>query len=171
MNRYIKPVFYGVVALLLLACSEQQPTPEVALKAVAIESSDECHLCGMIISNFSGPKGELYRQQVSQEQSNQVMKFCSTRDLLSYYLDPENTRNVTAIWVHDMSKMPWETTDDEFFIDAKEAWFVAGSSKNGAMGKTLASFSLKKDAEEFINSFGGYLLSFEQISTEILMEQ
>ena len=134
-------------------------------QAVAIEKSDECHLCGMLITNFDGPKGELFRK----EQGETVFKFCSTRDMFSYYLDPENKRNVSQMLVHDMSKMPWGTINDDYFIDAKTAWFVSGSEKTGAMGKTLASFSLEIDAVAFAKEFGGEVLSFSEIKLETML--
>ena len=105
-----------------------------------------------------------------QEQGDKVFKFCSTRDMFSYYLDPENTRNVSQILVHDMSKMPWgsDSIDDKYFIDAKTAWFVTGSEKTGAMGKTLASFSLQSDAQAFADEFGGKVLSFADVNQDSL---
>ena len=156
------------IALTFLAsCSEQTTQQAVIHQAVAMESSDECHLCGMLITRFDGPKGEAFRK----EQGEQVFKFCSTRDLFSYYLDPENKRNVSQMLVHDMSKMPWgsESIDDKYFIDAQKAWYVAGSEKTGAMGKTLASFSQQEDALAFADEFGGKVLSFKSVTLEILM--
>ncbi|WDE04812.1 nitrous oxide reductase accessory protein NosL [Thalassomonas viridans] len=150
--------------LLLTSCGGDKQQVMVQ-KAVAIESGEECHLCGMIITNFAGPKGELYRK----EQQNAVHKFCSTRDMFSYYLDPENRRNVSVMYVHDMSKMPWDAPDDGYFIDAKSAWFVAGSSKTGAMGKTLASFGKQQDALAFAEAYGGKVLGFEQVTLAELM--
>lgn len=93
-----------IVSLLvvLLGCSEEQTEKEMLKQAVAIENSDECHLCGMIISQFPGPKGELY-----QKTSQDIAKFCSTRDLFGYLLQPENQRQVEQVFVHDMSKTPW----------------------------------------------------------------
>ncbi len=151
----------------IFACSESSEQQQMVHKAVAMESGDECHLCGMLITNFDGPKGEIFRK----EQGSKVFKFCSTRDMFSYYLDPENTRNVAQMMVHDMSKMPWgsESIDDKYFIDAKTAWYVSGSEKTGAMGKTLASFSLKADAQAFAQEFGGEVLSFKQIDLSVLM--
>ena len=150
---------------LLVSCGGDDKQLAMVQKAVAIESGEECHLCGMIITNFAGPKGELYRK----EQQNTVHKFCSTRDMFSYYLDPENRRNVSVMYVHDMSKMPWEAPDDGYFINAKNAWFVTGSSKSGAMGKTLASFSKQKDVESFAREYGGKVLNFEQVDLAVLM--
>lgn len=173
LEKVLANAFF-IVAWLILSLSACTPAIDqkaMVHQAVKIESSDECHLCGMIISQFKGPKGELYKKEVTQNRSNQVKKFCSTRDLFSFYLDPENQRNITTILVHDMSKMPWQQTNDNHFIDARVAWFVAGSSQYGAMGETLASFSQKQDAQVFVQEFGGEVLSFSQIDLAALMQE
>jgi len=159
-------VFTVLISVFVTACSDKDAQQQVIHKAVAMESSDECHLCGMLITHFDGPKSEIFRK----EQADTVFKFCSTRDMFSYYLDPENTRNVSQILVHDMSKMPWgsDSIDDKYFIDAKIAWYVVGSEKKGAMGKTLASFSLQSDAQAFAKEFGGNVLSFKDVNQDSL---
>jgi len=151
----------------LMSCSDKAEQQQMLHKAVAMEASDECHLCGMLITRFDGPKGEVFRKETGE----QVFKFCSTRDMFSYYLDPENKRNVEQMLVHDMSKMPWgnDSIDDKHFIDAKTAWYVAGSEKTGAMGETLASFSKKDDAQAFAKEFGGKVISFVDINYDTLM--
>ena len=153
----------------LLSCSEQHVEEQTIHQAAAIEAADECHLCGMLISGFSGPKGELFKKGITQGEGNKVHKFCSTRDMFSFYLDPENKRNITTILVHDMSKSPWNAPNDNYFIDARIAWFVMGSSQTGAMGATLASFSMKTDAQKFANEFGGHVLAFNEITLATLM--
>jgi copper chaperone NosL len=171
MKIFIQFTTLTIISLsfLLGACSEPEATKQTIHQAVAIETADECHLCGMLISNFSGPKGELFRKGITEQTSNKVRKFCSTRDMFSFYLDPENKRNVTTILVHDMSKSPWNAPNDAYFIDARVAWFVAGSSKTGAMGETLASFSQQQDAQTFANEFGGKVLSFAEIDLSVLL--
>jgi len=156
-----------IAATSLVSCSDQTEQDKMLHQAVAMESADECHLCGMLITRFDGPKGEVFRK----ETGSQVLKFCSTSDMFSYYLDPENKRNVAQMMVHDMSKMPWgsEGIDDKYFIDAKTAWYVTGSEKHGAMGETLASFSKQSDAQAFAKKFGGKTISFADITYEILM--
>jgi len=151
----------------LMSCSDKEGQKQMLHQAVVMESGDECHLCGMLITRFDGPKGEVFRK----ETGSQVFKFCSTRDMFSYYLDPENKRNVAQILVHDMSKMPWgsDSINDKYFIDAKIAWYVAGSEKTGAMGETLASFSQQKDAVAFAKEFGGQVLNFTEINFDTLM--
>lgn len=146
----------------LIGCGES-PQEKMMKQAVAIESSDECHLCGMIISNFPGPKGESF-----QTGSEEVLKFCSTRDLFAYILQPENERQVQQIFVHDMSQTPWQKPNDEHFIDAKAAWYVIGSNQMGAMGKTLASFGKQEDAQAFSKKYGGKLYQFSDITIDII---
>jgi len=165
MKIFINLVLIIVLSFVISSCSDQADKQAMVHKAVAIESADECHLCGMLITRWDGPKGELFRK----EQGDRVYKFCSTMDMFSYYLDPENKRNVSQMLVHDMSKMPWGTINDEHFIDAKTAWYVSGSEKKGAMGGTLASFGLQADAETFADEFGGTVLSFSQITYDIIM--
>lgn len=165
INRLAAALF---IMLSLFGCSQETEQQKMLHQAVAIESGDECHLCGMLISNFPGPKGELFRNGVTEADGNVVKKFCSTRDMFSFYLDPENTRNVTSILVHDMSKAPWDVPNDGYFVDARKAWFVVNSSKKGAMGKTLASFSQQGDAQAFASEFGGQVLDFNAIKLSVL---
>lgn len=165
-SKIIQILAITMTITLVSACSENPDKTALIHKAVAMESTDECHICGMLITRFGGPKGEVFKK----EQDGKVLKFCSTKDMFSYYLDPENTRNISQLMVHDMSKMPWgsEGIDDKHLIDAKTAWYVAGSSKKGAMGSTLASFSLQTDAQAFAKEFGGKVLSFSEVDQESL---
>ncbi len=157
---FVMAVF--VCSVLLIGCSKSEQQATVRQAAV-IESGDECHLCGMLISNFPGPKGETYIKT-----SDRVKKFCSTRDLFSFILDPEYRHQVKEIYVHDMSKVPWGSPDDGYFIDARLAWYVVGSTQTGAMGSTLASFSQQSDAIAFSVEFGGKVHPFSDIKLALL---
>lgn len=151
-----------IFVMLLSGCggSEESARP---LPPVAIEQGDECHVCGMIISNFPGPKGEAY-----QRGSERPLKFCSTRDLFSYLLQPENRERVTQIYVHDLAQTGWEHPANDAFVDARAAWYVADQPMKGAMGPTLASFGKREDAQAFAERHGGRLLRFDEITLEIL---
>lgn len=155
----------GVLLLLglLSGCGKEDETTAMVRQAVAIESSDECHLCGMIITNFPGPKGQAYSRGVSGN-----MKFCSTRDMFAFIVDPENQHNIQQAYVHDMAITPWDHPDEETYIDAKTAFYVIGHGKRGAMGPTLASFSKRSDAEAFAEVEGGKVLPFDAITLEVL---
>ena len=150
-------------ALFLVACSDSRDS-DMVHRAVAIESGDECHLCGMLIGNFPGPKGEAYERGQTQ-----VKKFCSTRDMFAFLLQPENTHRITQVFVHDMAVAPWESPDDEAFIDAKSAFYVVGHSQQGAMGPTLASFKSQADAEMFSREFGGRVIGFGEITMDLVV--
>ncbi len=151
--------------LMLTACGETPSDLKLAQQAMTIERSDECHLCGMIITGFSGPKGQLYKRG-----SEQNLKFCSTRDMFSYLLDPEHQHAIQTVYVHDMAVTPWDTPDDELYIDARTAFYVVGHSQKGAMGPTLASFSKHAVANTFIQEFGGQLYQFEDIDQQLLLD-
>lgn len=162
----MKEKYHSALCILLLtgfcmvvsACS---PPPEVTIEPArqVISSGEECHLCGMVITEFPGPKG-----MAAARTDQYIRKFCSTMDLFSYYLDPENTHQVTHILVHDMTASDWQSPDDHHFIDARTAWFVIGSERMGAMGHTLASFSSQSAAEDFANKYQGQVKAFSQIS-------
>ena len=154
-----------IISLLLSGCGETPEELQLAQHAMAIEQSDECHLCGMIITGFPGPKGQLYKRG-----SDQNMTFCSTRDMFAYLLDPEHQHAIQNVYVHDMATSPWDTPDDEFFINARTAWYVAGHSRKGAMGPTLASFSNKEVAKAFAAQYGGEIYQFDNI-TQTLLQQ
>ncbi|HFQ5013657.1 nitrous oxide reductase accessory protein NosL [Vibrio rumoiensis] len=159
--KYLNIILLSVV---ITACSDPQAEQNAMVhRAVSIEQSDECHLCGMLISRFPGPKGEGYNKSTQSMQ-----KFCSTKDLFNYILQPDNQRQIKEVYVHDMSKTPWQKPEDEYFIDGREAWYVIGSSQKGSMGSTLASFSKQKDATYFADQFGGKVYRFDEITLDML---
>ncbi len=163
-RKLVRPLM-GVLltALVLTACSEDQPQKLSAQQTVAIESGDECHLCGMIITNFPGPKGQLFER--GQQRTN---KFCSTRDMFTYLLDPEHRHNIQSAFVHDMAITPWASPDEDAYIDARKAWYVIGSTRKGGMGPTLASFSSQADAKAFADIYQGQLYTFDDLTLELI---
>lgn len=163
MKHWLK-LFVFILSLGILAGCGEDENDMMVRQALAIESGAECHLCGMIISNFPGPKGQLYAKG---RRGN--MQFCSTRDMFAFIVDPENQQNIQEVYVHDMAVTPWDHPDDETYIDARKAFFVVGHRKKGAMGPTLASFSKQADAEAFANSEGGKVYRFEQITLDLLI--
>jgi len=151
-----------VAVFSITSCSSGKEELSVVQEAMKIESSDQCHLCGMVISNFEGPKGQLALK------GTQTSKFCSNRDMFSFYLQPENTHRAQKIYVHDMSKAAWGTPEEEYFIDAHDAWYVYGSMRKAAMGEALVSFSEKHTAEMFMKEYGGSMHQFGDITLELL---
>lgn len=134
--------------------------PTVTPVPAAITAGDECHLCGMIIATFAGPKGQAFVRR-----HDRPLKFCSTVDLFSWLLQPDTPAMLQAAFVHDMGAAPsWQSPSDQHYIKAAEAWYVAGHKLTGAMGHTLASFRDKQAAQLFVKNHGGRLLRFDEIN-------
>jgi copper chaperone NosL len=157
--RALLAVLFG---LALAACSE----PEGQQKAtgpVAFHPSDECHVCGMVITDFPGPKGEAL-------ENGSVKKFCSTAEMIGWWLQPENRHLDLQLYVHDMGRSQWDTPNDEYLIDARTAYYVAGTQLKGAMGVVLASFADEQAARKLADSEGGQVLRFEEIDQTVLRQ-
>ena len=148
------------LAFALAACSDKEQTTQT-LEPVAFHASDECHVCGMIIADFPGPKGEAVA-------GNGVKKFCSTAELLGWWLQPENRHDGQRLYVHDMARSDWNHPDDRHLIDATSAYYVVGIQRPGAMGATLASFGNQADAERLAKAEGGRVLRFSEIDQAVL---
>ncbi|MCG6656843.1 nitrous oxide reductase accessory protein NosL [Halomonas campisalis] len=149
--------------LLLAGCGDND---DVALaEAQPISDGDSCHVCGMLIEQLPGPKGQAF---MDRDQS--ARKFCSTTDLFAFLLQPENERRISHAWVHDVGITPWSTPSDDAYILAAEAYYVVEHERRGAMGHTLASFSEQRVAEAFQETYGGRILTFEEIDLELLTE-
>ena len=151
------------VVLFLAACGDRQDTV-VRHAPEAIGSEDSCHVCGMSVARFPGPKAQAF---VSHREHS--FKFCSTQDLFSWLLQPETAAIVQDVYVHDMGVTDWQTPADDAFVDATSAWYVSGHDQRGAMGPTLASFSERAAADAFSSRHGGRVLTFGEINLDLLI--
>jgi len=162
----IQVLMIGLVFVITIqGCGDSLEKKPATFKAVHIDDADECHLCGMVINQFPGPKGQLF-----EKNKQSVRKFCSTNDLFAYLLQPENKYQIAKALVHDMSASVWNDTRETELIDAKDAWYVGGHKLPGAMGPTLASFKDQAVAQKFSEQQGGHLLRFEEIDLASLAE-
>lgn len=150
----------ALLGLLVSGCGDEQQAT-VALDPVPFHEGDECHVCGMAISDFPGPKGEAVA-------ANSVRKFCSTAELLGWWLQPENRHSNARLYVHDMGRSDWNQPDDRHLIDATTAYYVVGIKRRGAMGATLASFADQAAAERLAQEEGGRVLRFSEIDQNVL---
>lgn len=158
------PALPAVPLLLVLLSGCEGPREgagDVGPSAIPPEAS--CHVCGMILARFPGPKGEALVRN-----DGLPRYFCSTLELLVWLRQPEAGAAVRAAWVHDMGGTPWERPDDSRWVRAEAAWYVAGHRLPGAMGPTLASFARRADAEAFAREYGGQVLAYGDITLELL---
>lgn len=154
-----------LIGLGLLACSEPE-AEQKSLAPVTFHDTDECHVCGMIITDFPGPKGQALDKAG-------VKKFCSAAEMLGWWLQPENRIGDAKLYVHDMGRSDWAKPDDSHLIDATSAFYVVGlgdSGLKGAMGAVLASFADEQAAGKLAAIHGAQVLRFEQIDQNVLQQ-
>lgn len=151
-----------LVGLLLTACDKEQAS-SFSDAPVAFHPNDECHVCGMVINEFPGPKGQMVEQ-------GGVKKFCSTAEMLGWWLQPENHHDTAKLYVHDMGRSQWDTPDDRHLIDARTAFYVLGTGLKGAMGVVLASFADEAKAQKVATDTGGRVLRFTEIDLALLQQ-
>ncbi|MCD8521927.1 MAG: nitrous oxide reductase accessory protein NosL [Saccharospirillaceae bacterium] len=161
--------FISVVTLMLSAllagCSQPTNSETTKQSPVAFHSSDECHVCGMAITRFPGPKGEAITG------SGKIRKFCSSAEMLHWWLQPENQVQNMTLYVHDMSLSDWNKPDDAHLIDAMQAFYVAAPDMAGAMGTPIASFADKESAEIFASDRKTSVMTFSQLKDALLQHQ
>lgn len=146
----------------LAGCGGESDTTALA-SPQAIEAGDSCHVCGMLITEHPGPKGQAFLKGAETPR-----KFCSTLDLFVFLRQPENASRLSHAYVHDIGITPWGHPTDEAFIRAEAAWYVVGHDRRGSMGHTLASFAERDDAATFREVHGGELISYADIDLDLL---
>lgn len=162
-NFNLRLLLVLLFGLTLAACGDNEEAL-VSHDPVAFHGDDECHVCGMIVLDFPGPKG----QAVARDG---VKKFCSTAEMFSWWLQPENHILQARLYVHDMGQSHWDQPNDEHLIDATQAWYVAGTPLEGAMGASLAPFADKQAAETFAAQYAGaQVMAFDQIDEAFLAQ-
>ena len=154
----------GFALLLVMSiggCSDAEEA-SAELEPVAFHSGDTCHVCGMVIGEFPGPKG----QAIS---TGRPLKFCSVAEMIGWWLQPENQKRHLRLYVHDMARTDWNAPEDAHLIDAREAWYVAGTGRRGAMGAVLASYADEDAARKLAEQEGGQVLRFDEINQAWLL--
>ncbi len=145
---------------LLAGCDSKAEA--VAAQPVQLTRDTVDSVDGMILLDYPGPKGQIHYA------SGQPDFFCDTVGMFSMYLQPEQQKRVRAVFVQDMAQTDWKNPDGHW-IDAKAAFYVAGSKARGAMGPTLASFAREEDARAFAGREGGKVYRFDEVRPEMVV--
>ena len=150
------PLLFGA-SLLLVGCGEQA-NPALPLE---ITTDTACHLDGMILKDFPGPKAQIHYDQGTPE------FFCDTREMFSILLRPEQKKRIVGIFAQDMGKADWSRPEGHW-VDARTAFYVIGSPRPGSMGPTVPSFAREADARKFAEQYGGKVLPFAQVTADMV---
>lgn len=162
MNKPLFRIVLAVAAAMILTGCNSADDPVVELQARAFHADDECHVCGMVVSDFPGPKGQAVGRDGTRV-------FCSAAELLGWWLQPENRVAGARLYVHDMAHGSWEQPDDEHLIDATTAWYVIGTGLRSAMGATLATFAEEDAAQALAEKHHGRVVSFDELDASMLL--
>lgn len=152
-----------LLAVALAGCGGQK-TETGAIAAQPFAAHDRCHMCGMTIAHYEGPKAEVFVKGAEDT----PLKFCSGRDAFTWALQPENARRLKAFFVHDMGSTVWAKPDDKALIDATGAVFVYGHDIAGVMGDEPAAFATRSAARAFAAEHGGRLYGYPEVTLELL---
>jgi copper chaperone NosL len=148
-NRKLATAF----AIALLACGVCGTA--AATKPLPPGPDDRCAVCGMFVEKYHP-----WVATIVFADGGQVF-FDGPKDLFRFLLDPEKfkvqDRAISGVFVTDYYRVR--------FIDAKSAFFVAGSDVMGPMGGELVPLEKRDDAETFALDHGGQeVLEFDDVT-------
>jgi copper chaperone NosL len=143
---------------------------------VSLSGSMSCDVCGMVIEKHPGPNGQIFFES-NEPPHAPPARFDSLKQCLFPYLFERRAEGWTesAVYVTDYSAVEYSVSSEgntqvvssyttpETFADATELHFVVGSSVEGAMGPDFVPFSVRTDADEFADEYGGDVFGFDDI--------
>ncbi|MHB1216067.1 MAG: nitrous oxide reductase accessory protein NosL [Thiobacillus sp.] len=161
MKRVHRTLILAMALTALTAC-EQSATPTTVVP-LEIKQGTSCSLDGMLLADYPGPKAQIHYAGQTEPDF-----FCDTVEMFHMVLNPEQVRAVRGIFVQDIGKADWDAPRDHW-IDAKTAFYVYGSTRDGSMGPTIASFALEADAAKFAAEYGGKVYRFADITPDMVV--
>lgn len=142
----------------LTACQDERAAK---IDPLEIKPDTACALDGMLLADYPGAKAQIHYAQGEPE------FFCDTVEMFSLYLKPEQARRIAALYVQDMGETDMQAPKGHW-IDARQAFYVQGSSQQGSMGPTLVPFGQRAKAEAFAQRFGGKVLAFAEVKPDMV---
>lgn len=152
----------GLVWLGLFAGIAGCERGERPVSPAEISAGTACHLDGMLLGEYPGPKAQLH--VIGRREP---MFFCDTTELFNTLLAGEQVLKVQAIYVQDMGRADWEQPRGHW-IDARQGFYVLGSKRPGSMGPTIPSFAQEADAQRHAKEYSGKVLPFAAITKDMV---
>ncbi len=148
---------------LIVGCQEAD---DILPEPSALTNESVGNYCGMILTEHSGPKAQVFEKHKSEP-----LWFSSVKDAILYLSLPGEAQDAVVTYVHDMARADsWEhPQNDGIWINVQQAYFVVGSRKLGGMGMPeFAPFSAEEKAAEFARQYGGRVVRLSQITHDDL---
>lgn len=158
---FLRLMLVASVWILIFGCAEEEAAK---FQPIELSKNHACPICGMVLAEYPGPKAQIHYK------NKEIETFDTTPHMFMSYLQPERPRKIGAIYVHDMGKADWDHPEN-YWIDAKKAFFVYGGKKKGPMGEPLVPFSTSKDAETYVKAHGGRIVRFEDVTIDLLRQK
>jgi nitrous oxide reductase accessory protein NosL len=127
----------------LLGCFQSKPLSEMSMAPEAIATS-ECDVCGMLVGEQPAPRGQLVYRDGTHAFT------CSLQGLHSMVTTPDPRGQPVKVYVEDLgSGFDWTHSPTEPFpwVEAQDAFFVAGSRRDLVMGLPLLSYAQMNAAQ------------------------
>lgn len=125
-----------------------------------IVKSERCPVCGMYPANFQKWHAQIVFKDGEHSSFDSAADMFRFLNNMAEYDKKHVATDIGKIFVPAYDKGGW--------LDAKQAFFVAGSKVKGPMGNDLPAFASKDDAIRFSQKSGGKALSYEQITPAVV---
>lgn len=151
-------------AFVVAGCSSEQrlelPEP-IALTADAVG-----HFCQMTVLDHPGPKAQIHLAG-----KDSPLWFSQVRDALAFVRMPEESGEVSSIYVNDMAiAASWNEPGVNNWIEISSAFFVIDSGRRGGMGAPeLVPFSTESAAGVFAHMHGGEVINYSAIKDDMVL--
>lgn len=154
----MRPALALALALLVSGCFED----EAAVKpgAVAMTPESVGYFCQMNVLEHDGPLAQIHLAGQPAP-----VWFTQIRDAVAFMRLPEETAEITAVYVSDMGRAAsWSEPGADNWVDGDLAFYVINSSRTGGMGAPEAvPFAQENDAMNFAKANGGTVVRLPEI--------
>lgn len=155
-----KKLMQLIVALFALSFITTAVQATEAYAPQPIAKSERCPVCGMYPANYPKWHAQIVFKDGERSSFDSAADMFRFLDNMAKYDKKHVAADIGKIFVPAYDKGGW--------LEARQAFFVAGSKAKGPMGKDFPAFSSKDDAIRFSQKDGGRALSFEQITPEVV---
>jgi len=132
---------------------------------VVVSKTEKCPVCGMFVYKYPRWAAQIFYK--ANDGHEHHLSFDGVKDMMKFYLNPSKWGDYKGI-KDKITKMKVTDYYTQKAIDAKKAYYVAGSDVLGPMGKELIPFATKEEAEKFMKDHKGTLVSFDQIDEKLI---
>lgn len=125
-----------------------------------IAKSERCPVCGMYPAQFPQWHAQIVFKDGSHTSFDSAAELFRFLEDMTKYDKKHVAADIGKIFVPAYNKGAW--------LDARQAFFVAGSKVQGPMGNDLPAFARKDEAILFSQKSGGKTFSFAQVTPAVI---